>query len=238
MKMSSCVAPLLILAFSGGSTNATAQELQDVANMPRPIEALDNVWIEELTMMEVRDALAEGKTTALILTGGIEENGPYLTTGKHNHVLRVMGESIARRLGDALIAPIVALEPGNPANSRSPGTVVLSRGTYEAMLTDMATSLSRVDFLDHPGNAVIDVQLPIGSEIEAPVLSATVRTFAQVGTPTLQFNCVSLDELKDAQVHPGSHRDLQVRICGLSAYFVTLGRATQDEIIGRTVMAM
>ena len=134
MKRSSCVAPLLILTFSGGSTNATAQELQDVANMPRPIEALDNVWIVELTMMEVRDALAEGKTTALILTGGIEENGPYLTTGKHNHVLRVMGESIARRLGDALIAPIVALEPGNPANSRSPGTVVLSRGTYEAML--------------------------------------------------------------------------------------------------------
>lgn len=146
MKRSSCVVPLLILAFSGGSTNATAQELQDVANMPRPIEALDNVWIEELTMMEVRDALAEGKTTALILTGGIEENGPYLTTGKHNHVLRVMGESIARRLGDALIAPIVALEPGNPANSRSPGTVVLSRGTYEAMLTDMATSLRSQGF--------------------------------------------------------------------------------------------
>ena len=146
MKRSSCVAPLLILTFSGGSTNATAQELQDVANMPRPIEALDNVWIEELTMMEVRDALAEGKTTALILTGGIEENGPYLTTGKHNHVLRVMGESIARRLGDALIAPIVALEPGNPANSRSPGTVVLSRGTYEAMLTDMATSLRSLGF--------------------------------------------------------------------------------------------
>ena len=146
MKRSSCVAPLLILTFSGGSTNATAQELQDVANMPRPIEALDNVWIEELTMMEVRDALAEGKTTALILTGGIEENGPYLTTGKHNHVLRVMGESIARRLGDALIAPIVTLEPGNPANSRSPGTVVLSRGTYEAMLTDMATSLRSQGF--------------------------------------------------------------------------------------------
>jgi creatinine amidohydrolase/Fe(II)-dependent formamide hydrolase-like protein len=114
--------------------------------MPRPIAALDNVWIEELTMLEVRDALAEGKTTALILTGGIEENGPYLTTGKHNHVLRVMGESIARRLGNALIAPIVTLEPGNPNNSRSPGTIVLSRATYEAMLTDMATSLRSQGF--------------------------------------------------------------------------------------------
>lgn len=148
MKRSSCVVSSLILAFSLGPLTATAQQANrlDVVAMPRPIEALDNVWIEELTMMEVRDALAEGKTTALILTGGIEENGPYLTTGKHNHVLRVMGESIARRLGDALIAPIVALEPGNPANSRSPGTVVLSRGTYEAMLTDMATSLRSQGF--------------------------------------------------------------------------------------------
>jgi creatinine amidohydrolase/Fe(II)-dependent formamide hydrolase-like protein len=138
----------LILLFNGGSTAANAQEpaLVDVLTMPRPIEALDNVWIEELTMLEVRDALEEGKTTALILTGGIEENGPYLTTGKHNHVLRVMGESIARRLGNALIAPIVTLEPGNPDNIRSPGTILLSPATYEAMLTDIATSLRSQGF--------------------------------------------------------------------------------------------
>jgi len=148
VKRSSCVVSSLILAFSLGPLTATAQQANrlDVVAMPRPIEALDNVWIEELTMMEVRDALAEGKTTALILTGGIEENGPYLTTGKHNHVLRVMGEAIARRLGDALIAPIVTLEPGDPNNIRSPGTVVLSRATYEAMLTDMATSLKSQGF--------------------------------------------------------------------------------------------
>ena len=144
----SCLAPLLILALSAGSIPAAAQApvLQDVMNLPRPIEALDNVWIEELTMMEVRDALADGKTTALILTGGIEENGPYLTTGKHNHVLRVMGESIARRLGDALIAPIVTLEPGDPNAVRTPGTVLLSRATYEAVLVDMTTSLKSQGF--------------------------------------------------------------------------------------------
>ena len=148
MKRSSWFLLALVVVFSAGSTTAAAQEvaLQDVMTMPRPIEALDNVWIEELTMLEVRDALAEGKATALILTGGIEENGPYLTTGKHNHVLRVMGESIARRLGDALIAPIVTLEAGDPNNSRSPGTVLLSRTTYEAMLSDMATSLKSQGF--------------------------------------------------------------------------------------------
>ena len=91
------------------AASAMSQERLDVANMPRPIDALDRVWIEELTMMDVRDAIQEGKTTALILTGGIEENGPYLATGKHNYVLQVMGESIARELGDALVAPIVTV---------------------------------------------------------------------------------------------------------------------------------
>jgi creatinine amidohydrolase len=121
----------------------------DVSAMPRPIDMHDSVWIEHLTMLEVRDLLKAGKTTALILTGGIEENGPYLTTGKHNNVLKAQGESIARALGNALVAPIVTLEPGNPARPNlSPGTVVLSQATFRAVLSDMATSLKSQGFTD------------------------------------------------------------------------------------------
>jgi creatinine amidohydrolase len=116
--------------------------------MPRPIDMHDSIWIEDLTMMEVRDLLKAGKTTAIIMTGGIEENGPYLTTGKHNNVLRVMGDPIARGLGNALVAPIVTLEPGNPERVRTPGTVFLSQETYRAVLTDMAVSLKTQGFRD------------------------------------------------------------------------------------------
>ena len=118
----------------------------DVLNMARPIEMRETPWIEDLTMMEVRDLIKAGKTTALVLTGGIEENGPYLTTGKHNNVLRVMGPSIAQALGNALIAPIVTLEPGNPERVRTPGTVFLSHETYKAVLADIATSLKTQGF--------------------------------------------------------------------------------------------
>ena len=75
------------------TASVNTQPRVDVLGMPRPIEMHDSVWIEDLTMMEVRDLIKAGKTTALILTGGIEENGPYLTTGKHNNVLRVDGRS-------------------------------------------------------------------------------------------------------------------------------------------------
>src|SRR3954471_8697749 len=77
----------------------------------RPIEALDSVFIEELTWMEVRDALKAGKTTVIVATGGVEQNGPYLATGKHNYVLKATTEAIARKLGNALVAPIVPFVP-------------------------------------------------------------------------------------------------------------------------------
>jgi len=130
------------------TASVNTQPRVDVLGMPRPIEMHDSVWIEDLTMMEVRDLIKAGKTTAVIMTGGIEENGPYLTTGKHNNVLRVMGDPIARGLGNALIAPIVTLEPGNPERVRTPGTVFLSAETYRAVLTDMSVSLKTQGFRD------------------------------------------------------------------------------------------
>ena len=134
------------VAITPGGAAAQGGEMHDMMEFPRPIDALDNVWIEELTMLEVRDALGDGTTTALILTGGIEENGPYLTTGKHNHVLRVMGESIARRLGSTLVAPIVTIEPGDPERASTPGGIRYSQETYQAVLRDMAVSLAAQGF--------------------------------------------------------------------------------------------
>ncbi len=113
---------------------------------PRPIDAHDSVWIEELTWMEVRDAIRAGKTTAVIATGGVEQNGPYLATGKHSIILEATAEAIARRLGNALVAPIVSFVPEGafdpPAgHMRYPGTIGVREETFRALLTDIARSL-------------------------------------------------------------------------------------------------
>jgi creatinine amidohydrolase len=71
----------------------------------------------------------------------VEQNGPYLPTGKHNFVLSAMGPSIARRLGNALIAPIVTLEPGNINTPSCFGCTFISQATYRALMSDMATAL-------------------------------------------------------------------------------------------------
>jgi creatinine amidohydrolase/Fe(II)-dependent formamide hydrolase-like protein len=57
-----------------------------------------------------------------------------------------MGESIARRLGNTLVAPIVTIEPGDPERASTPGGIRLSQETYMAVLRDMATSLKAQGF--------------------------------------------------------------------------------------------
>ena len=121
----------------------------DYENMVRPVALGDNVWMSELTILEMRDLVGQyGYTTALILNGTMESNGPYLTTGKHNHVLRVTGDATARTLGNTLIAPIVMLDSGDPDNVTVPGSIKLRPETLQAVLSDMATSLKNQGFTE------------------------------------------------------------------------------------------
>src|SRR5262245_50895144 len=80
---------------------------RNISEDPRPIAVFDTVWIEEQTWMETRDAIKAGKTTAIIAAGSTEQNGPYVAAGKHIYVLRQTSEAIARKLGNALIAPMI-----------------------------------------------------------------------------------------------------------------------------------
>ncbi len=50
----------------------------------------------------------------------------------------------------------------------------------------------------------------------------------------VQYNVVSRETLRDAQINPDKHRDLIVRVAGYSAFFNVLSRKTQDDIIERT----
>ena len=65
-------------------------------------------------------------------------------------------------------------------------------------------------------------------------LVALLKGFRNLKLWHVQFNTVSTEALLDAQKHPEKYRDLVVRVAGYSALFVTLDRATQDDIIRRT----
>ena len=59
------------------------------------------------------------------------------------------------------------------------------------------------------------------------------KAYCDLGGMQMQFNVVSSDTLRDAMARPGEYRDLMVRISGYNAYFVTLNRDLQLELIER-----
>jgi creatinine amidohydrolase len=142
--MKTLSASLAVLLF-GTLLAAVPDPVAPDPESPRPIAARDSVWIEDLTWMEIRDAMRGGKDTVIIATGGIEQNGPYLALGKHNIILRGTAERIARRLGDALVAPIIPFVPEGDIDPPSvhmkyPGSISLTEDTYRRLLTDICAS--------------------------------------------------------------------------------------------------
>ena len=132
----------------GGDCRANEYNCSDT---PNPLPEAKTAWIEEMTWMDVRDAIASGKTTAIVSTGGIEPNGPWLVTGKHNYVLRANCPAIAANLGNAVCAPVIEFVPEGSIEPQSghmtsPGTISLRQETFEAVLTDVAHSLKMHGF--------------------------------------------------------------------------------------------
>ena len=145
-----CMALLLAVGLSSCTSEPDSYSPDDI-DLPRPIPLRHSVWLEELTWMEVRDLVATGTKTIIIPSGAIEQTGPYLAIGKHNFIVRAMCESIARKLGDTLCAPVVPFVPhGNisppTGMMRYPGTISISDETFKQLIVDIAESLAQHGF--------------------------------------------------------------------------------------------
>jgi formate C-acetyltransferase len=62
---------------------------------------------------------------------------------------------------------------------------------------------------------------------------AFLRGYVENGGTALQINLIDADMLRDAQQHPENYRHLLVRVTGYNAYFTSIGKELQDEIIAR-----
>ncbi len=68
-------------------------------------------------------------------------------------------------------------------------------------------------------------------------LIALMKTYMDLSGHHVQFNVVSTDTLRDAQLHPENYQDLIVRVAGFSALFIHLDPVIQEEIIKRTELS-
>lgn len=131
MRIFSAPALALTLAATVMLTHAPMPAAAASAKSAHQIE------FERMTWPEVKAALAAGKTTALIYTGGVEQRGPQNATGGHNLMAYATVKAIAEQLGNAIFLPVLPFTPNN-ANAEIPGTIGITGDLLAAMLERMA----------------------------------------------------------------------------------------------------
>jgi len=93
------------------------------------------VAIELMTYPEIYSAIHEqGKTTVLIVNGGTEQRGPHAVLGGHSLTAKPQGVDIARKLGNALVAPVMPFSiAGGHLSPKTPGSVHISGPLFAAV---------------------------------------------------------------------------------------------------------
>jgi creatinine amidohydrolase len=129
---------------------AMAIPLLIAVTAPLAAQSPGDPYIEQMTWTEIRDAMAAGKRTVIIPTGGTEQNGPHMVMGKHNYIITHAAGLIADELGNALVAPTIAWVPEGTYEREGfgdkPGVITNPSPSYNHLLEAAARSLESHGF--------------------------------------------------------------------------------------------
>ena len=109
-----------------------------------------------------------------------------------------------------------------------------SRGADKNGPTALANTVASLPARLAPNGAVLDLVLhptAVQGEAGLAAMEALVRVYMKQGGQGIQMNIFDAETLKKAQLRPEDYAQLQVRVCGWNAYFISLSRAEQDLFI-------
>lgn len=137
------------------------------------------VEFEKMTWPEVKQALADGKTTALIYTGGTEQRGPQNTNGGHTMMGQYTVKAIALQLGNAIAMPVLPYTP-NRASATLPGTIGLTDDILALVLERIAeesitTGFKNVVLMGDHGGGQPNVYRDVAAKLDAKYAPQGVR---------------------------------------------------------------
>jgi len=97
-------------------------------------------------------------------------------------------------------------------------------------------SLSKPDYTKSALGTVVNQKYTPNAfrEDKLDRLASMVQVYFAGGGQEVQINAVSREVLKDAMEHPENYSSLIVRVSGFSAYYTTLSRDVQEDILRRT----
>lgn len=169
----------------------------------------EKVRLEEMTWKEIKEAMDKGNKTVIVPIGSMEQHGPHLPEGTDTFSGDVLGQRIARKLGDTLVAPTI--RPGcSRHHMRFPGTITLTPETLMRTIREVCSSLAFHGFKNivlmptHGGNfAPVNTVAPeIAQELDANiVVIADLKELMEIMDKAMQEFGVSSAE---AGAHSGA----------------------------------
>lgn len=237
-----------------------AMSLAGAPNVGDSLAAIKKLVFEEgvLTMAELTDALArnfegcEDLRRLLLRAPKFGNDDPYVD-GLVNNVLSFVSGVVAETEGfNGAGSPVAAaavtaniglgMVCGATSDGRKAGEPISEGGISPAQghndhgATATMMSIARLDHTKLRHGEVLNMRINPEAVAGADKLNkfkALVRSYLNAGGFLVQFNIVSTETLRDAQIRPEDHRDLVVRVATYAAYFVELGAELQNDIIRR-----
>ena len=103
--------------------------------------------------------------------------------------------------------------------------------------TALLNSIAKLDRDQWVGGVISNIRFHpnlLKDEASRTKVRHMLAAYFKRGGQHLQMNCVSREQLIEAQKHPEQSRDLIVRVSGYNDYFTSMTKKSQDEIIART----
>lgn len=133
-------------------------------------------------------------------------------------------------------AKTLATPDGRKAGEEASKNASPSIGMDREGVTALIASALKLDPPSYNESFCLDVMLhpaAVAGEAGLGVMKALLDVYEQGNGQSIQFNVFDPALLRDAQENPERYQNLQVRICGWNAKWVSLVRAEQDAYIAR-----
>ena len=101
-------------------------------------------------------------------------------------------------------------------------------------VTAHIASAARLGGAITPNGSVVDISFhssAVRGENGMKAMMSSLDTFIEAGGTAIQYNVLNAETLRDAQKNPEKYPNLQVRVCGWNATFISLTEKEQNEFI-------
>lgn len=177
-------------------------------------EYTDEIAVRFMTDYSEMLTVVQNKYKNVIFTGGIGTFHMYAAWGN------MTGASPNGRGAYEPLAPNYSPVPGTNINGPLATIISSTKGDLSNFMTGTPVDI-QINGNDFSGESGLERLMDI------------IQGFCELDGQIMTISSYSLEQLKDAKVHPEKYRDLRVRMGGLSAYFVQLAPVAQDKIIER-----